>query len=90
MNENIFELLAPLYSLMNENYWNLLAAILGLYEAIVAIWPTVRNYSAITAVFKGIRIILPNRKAGGGHHRLKEKTRLEPVKGIKKLLKKAS
>jgi len=75
----------------NQDFiYELLGLVLALYEIVVAYYPTVKNYSAITAIFKVLRLVLPNRKSGGGHHRLKEKTRLEPIRGIKKLLRKAS
>jgi hypothetical protein len=46
----------------------LLACLVAVYELVIGYYPTVGNYSLIDFIIKVIRLIVPNRKAGGGTH----------------------
>lgn len=49
--------------------WALLASlVLGIYEVVVRIFPTVSNISVLSFVMKLINLLVPNFKKSGGKH----------------------
>lgn len=48
---------------------NVLILFAGLYEIAVRIYPTTKNYSALSVIYNIINLIIPNQKKDGGKHR---------------------
>ena len=51
---------------IKEHHILIITIILGIYEVIVSVVPTIANYSALSFVMKVLRLIAPNRSKGGG------------------------
>ena len=47
---------------------NVLIMVAGLYEIAVRVYPTARNYSALSVIYNIINLIIPNNKKDGGKH----------------------
>jgi len=51
---------------IKEHHILIITIILGIYEVIVSVVPTIANNSALSFVMKVLRLIAPNRSKGGG------------------------
>lgn len=47
---------------------NVLIILVALYEVVVRLYPTIKNYSLLSWVYKVLSLVLPNAKRNGGKH----------------------
>ena len=49
-------------------FQNVLIMFAGIYEIAVRVYPTTKNYSALSVIYNIINLIVPNQKKDGGKH----------------------
>ena len=51
---------------IKENHIVIITLLLGIYEVVISIIPTVSNFSALSFLMKVLRLIVPNKSKSGG------------------------
>lgn len=47
---------------------NIIIVLVGLYEILIRIYPTAKDYSMLSTIYKILNFIVPNKKKEGGTH----------------------
>jgi len=55
---------------MHLDYTQILTALAGIYEVVVRVFPTVKNYSLITKVMNVVDLVVPNNIVKSGNDKL--------------------